>query len=66
MDIQYVMNPYACIMYVASYMTKSEKSMGELLKQAACAERTAELTTVAKSWNYISESQGSNCTKGSI
>ena len=44
MDIQYVMNPYACVMYVASYMTKSEKSMGELLKQAACAERTAELT----------------------
>ena len=44
MDIQYVMNPYACVMYVASYMTKSEKSIGELLKQAACAERTAELT----------------------
>ena len=66
MDIQNVMNPYACIMYIASYMTKSEKSMGELLKQAACAERTAELTTVAKSWNYIFETQGSKCTRGSI
>ena len=44
MDIQYVMNPYACIMYVASYMTKSKKSMGELLKLAACAEITAKLT----------------------
>ena len=43
MDIQYVMNPYACVMYVASYMTKSEKSMGELLKQAASEDRTAQM-----------------------
>ena len=38
MDIQYVLNPYACVMYVASYMTKTEKSMGELLRQAATEE----------------------------
>lgn len=31
MDIQYVLNP-ACVMYIASYMMKSEKSMGKLLK----------------------------------
>ena len=33
MDIQYVMNAYACVMYVASYIMKNEQSMGELLKQ---------------------------------
>ena len=33
MDIQFILDPYACVMYIASYMLKSEKSMGELLKQ---------------------------------
>ena len=35
MDIQYVTNAYACVMYIASYVLKAEKGMGELLKQAA-------------------------------
>ena len=35
MDIQYVINAYACVMYIASYILKAEKGMGELLKQAA-------------------------------
>lgn len=29
-DIQFVLNAYACIMYVASYMMKAEKAMGQL------------------------------------
>ena len=33
MDIQFILDPYACVMYIASYMLKSERSMGELLKQ---------------------------------
>ena len=32
MDIQYVMDAYACVMYVASYIMKTDRSMGELLK----------------------------------
>ena len=36
-DLQFVLDAYACVMYVASYMTKDEKGMGELLKQA-CKE----------------------------
>ena len=32
-DIQYVIDAYACVMYIASYMTKNESGMGELLKQ---------------------------------
>jgi hypothetical protein len=44
MDLQYVLNPYACVMYVASYMTKTEKSMGELLRHVANEERTTQLS----------------------
>ena len=27
MDIQYIVNAYACVMYVASYVLKAEKGM---------------------------------------
>ena len=43
MDIQYVLNAYACVMYVASYIMKTEKAMGELLKRVAAEARTDEL-----------------------
>ena len=43
MDIQYVLNAYACVMYVASYMMKSEKAMGELLKTVINENRSDEL-----------------------
>ena len=43
MDLQYVLNAYACVMYVASYIMKTERSMGDLLKQEACESRTDEL-----------------------
>ena len=35
MDLQYILDPYACEMYTAAYMLKSERSMGELLKQVS-------------------------------
>ena len=35
MDLQYILDPYACVMYMAAYMLKSEQSMGELLKQVS-------------------------------
>ena len=35
MDLQYISDAYACVMYITSYMLKSEKSMGELLKQVS-------------------------------
>ena len=41
MDLQYVLNAYyACVMYVVSYIMKTDRAMGELLKQVA---RTEEL-----------------------
>ena len=45
MDIQYVLDAYACVMYVASYIMKTEKSMGVLLKQVAAEVRRDELRT---------------------
>ena len=35
MDLQYILDPYACVMYIAAYMLKSERSVGELLKQVS-------------------------------
>ena len=35
MDIQFILDPYTCVMYIASYMLKSEKGMSELLRQVS-------------------------------
>ena len=34
MDIKYVMDPYSCVMYIVSYISKSEREMGDLLRNA--------------------------------
>ena len=33
-DIQYILNPYCCIMYIVSYITKGEHELSALLKEA--------------------------------
>lgn len=30
-----ILNPYACVMYIASYITKNNRAMGELLRRVA-------------------------------
>ena len=35
MDIQYVTDPWACAMYILSYISKGERQMGKLLKEAS-------------------------------
>ena len=37
MDIQYVLDVYACAMYIVSYISKAQKGMSELLRKA-CAQ----------------------------
>lgn len=37
MDIQFVLDVYACAMYIVSYISKAQKGMSELLR-AACEE----------------------------
>ncbi|KAI8498196.1 hypothetical protein Bbelb_241400 [Branchiostoma belcheri] len=34
MDIQYVLDAYSCVKYIVSYISKAEREMGKLLKQA--------------------------------
>ena len=34
-DIQYVLDPYSCVVYICDYLTKSNKGMSKLLEQAA-------------------------------
>ena len=34
MDIQYVLDPYSCVMYILSYISKSEHELGELWRFA--------------------------------
>ena len=34
MDIQLILDTYACVMYVTSYLCKSERAMGELPNNA--------------------------------
>lgn len=45
MDIQLVLDTYACVMYVTNYLCKSEKTMSELLKQASiqCKKRAMNI-----------------------
>ena len=42
-DTQFILDPYACVMYIASYMLKSERSMGELLKQVSKESNVLEI-----------------------
>lgn len=37
MDIQYILDPYACAAYIVSYMSKGQRGMSNLLRQA-CEE----------------------------
>ena len=39
MDIQFVLDIYACAMYIVSYISKTQKGISELL-QTACTEAT--------------------------
>ena len=48
MDIQFVEDPHACIMYVAAYISKDEKGMGELLKQVSKECRDLDIRTKLK------------------
>ena len=45
MDIQFILDAYACVMYVTSYMMKSERAMGELLKQVVKETRGDDIRT---------------------
>ncbi|KAI8512099.1 hypothetical protein Bbelb_111990 [Branchiostoma belcheri] len=43
MDLQFIRDPYSCIMYITSYMLKSERAMSELLKKVLEESRGDDL-----------------------
>ena len=43
MDLQFIVNPWACIVYVTSYMLKAERTMGELLRQTSLKNKNQAL-----------------------
>ena len=52
MDLQFVLNAYACVMYVASYIMKTDRAMDEILKNVASEVRTEEFKTqIRKVWS---------------
>lgn len=44
MDIQYVIDVYACAVYIANYISKAQKGMSELLQQACVEARQGNNT----------------------
>ena len=50
MDFQYIVDEYSTIMYICSYMMKSEKEMGELLKRVG---KETQNKTVQEQMNKI-------------
>ena len=47
-NVQFILDAYACVMYVAAYMTKNEKGIGELLKQTCKEYKDDDITTILR------------------
>ena len=52
MDIQYVLDPYACATYILSYITKGQRGMSRLLEKA-CEEAKSGNNDIASRVRYI-------------
>jgi len=35
MDVQYILDPYACVVYILSYITTGQRERGKLLRKAS-------------------------------
>ena len=53
MDVQFILDPYACVIYIATYMLKSEKSMAELLKQIAKENSGKEIQSQLRLLRFV-------------
>jgi len=43
MDIQFILDVYACAVYITNYISKAQKGMSELLRQACTEARKATI-----------------------
>ena len=48
MDIQYVLDPFGAIVYMTSYLTKSEREMGDLLRNAQREAREGNTDAISE------------------
>jgi hypothetical protein len=48
MDIQYCLDPFSAVVYMLSYLTKSEREMGDLLKNAQREAREGNMDAVSE------------------
>ena len=60
-DIQYVLDPYSCVVYICDYLIKSNKGMSELLERAAKEAREGNMD-VKQSVRHIGN-KFLNCTE---
>ena len=44
MDLQYILDPYACVVYVVSYIGKAQRGMSKLLKDAMLHYKVGDTT----------------------
>ena len=44
MDLQYILDPYACVVYVVSYIGKAQRTMSKLLKDALLHYKAGDCT----------------------
>ena len=69
MDIQFVLDVYACTMYIVSYISKAQKGISELLRQACTEARKGNssikqqvrdignklISNIIRKYNYVTE-----------
>ena len=60
-DIQYVLDPYSCVVYICNYLTKNNKGMSKLLEQAAKEAKDGNMD-LKKSVRHIGN-KFLNCTE---
>ena len=65
-DIQYVLNAYACAMYVASYIMKIDRAMGQLLNRVAAEARTDEVKQQLRKVGSTFLTHRGQCTRSSL
>ena len=61
MDIQFVLDVYACAIYIVSYISKAQKGMSELLR-TACEEAKRGNASIKQQVRDI----GNKCTTSSL
>ena len=55
MDLQFVLDPYACVHYILNYINKSNRGMSRLLKQVVEEQRQGNLTHRQKLYKIASK-----------